>query len=226
MIDIHSHVIFGVDDGAKNLEQSINIIKEEIDNGVTDLICTPHYRLGMFNSSIEDINENFNLLKEEVKKLNLNINLCLGREVYFDKSVYKNLDCFKTNNNNVILLEFSYHEDPDVDEILYNLTRLGYIVIIAHVERYSYLKLDDYKRLKDKNIFFQVNASTIVGKSGFKNKRLAFKLIKDNLIDFISSDIHYNRNNFLKQSYDVIYKKFGKEIANKLFQTNAEFLIK
>lgn len=226
MIDIHSHVIFGVDDGAKNLEQSINIIKEEIDSGVTDLICTPHYRLGMFNSSIEDINENFNLLKKEVKKLNLNINLYLGREVYFDKSIYKNLDRFKTNNNNVILLEFSYHEDPDVDEILYNLTRLGYIVIIAHVERYSYLKLDDFKRLKDKNIFFQVNASTIVGKSGFKNKRLAFKLIKDGLIDFISSDIHYNRNNFLKQSYDVIYKKFGKEIANKLFQTNAEFLIK
>lgn len=226
MIDIHSHVIFGVDDGAKNLEQSINIIKEEIDSGVTDLICTPHYRLGMFNSSIEDINENFNLLKKEVKKLNLNINLYLGREVYFDKSIYKNLDRFKTNNNNVILLEFSYHEDPDVDEILYNLTRLGYIVIIAHVERYSYLKLDDFKRLKNKNIFFQVNASTIVGKSGFKNKRLAFKLIKDGLIDFISSDIHYNRNNFLKQSYDVIYKKFGKEIANKLFQTNAEFLIK
>ena len=225
MIDIHSHVIFGVDDGAKTLEQSLQIIKEEIDNGITDLICTPHYRAGMFDASIESIEKNFLILKEEVSKQNLSINLYLGREVYFDKSLYKNIDCYKLNSKNIILLEFSYYENPDVEEIIYNLTRIGYSAIIAHVERYSYLTINDFKRLKDNNIFFQINASTIVGKSGLKNKRLAFKLIKEGLVDFISSDIHYNRNNFMKQSYDVIYKKFGKDIACKLFKTNASFLI-
>ena len=226
MIDIHSHVIFGVDDGAKTLEESIKIIKEEIDNGITDLICTPHYRAGMFNASIESIEKNFLILKEEVLKQNLSINLYLGREVYFDKYLYKSIDSYKLNGKNIILLEFSYNENPDVEEILYNLTRIGYSVIIAHVERYSYLNINYFKRLKDKNIFFQINASTIVGKSGFKNKRLAFKLIKEGLVDFISSDIHYNRNNFMKQSYDVINKKFGKDTACKLFKTNALFLIK
>lgn len=225
MVDIHSHVIFGVDDGAKSIEESLKIIKEMIDNNVTDLVCTPHYRLGMFNVDKEVIVNNFNLLKEEVNKQQLNINLYLGREVYFDKSIYKNLDYLNINNKKIILLEFSYHNNPDIEEILYNLNRLEYKVIIAHVERYSYLSIDEIKSLKNKNVFLQVNASTIVGKAGLKNKRLAVKLIKEGVIDFISSDMHYNRNNFMKKSYDIIYKKFGADVADKLYSENAKFLI-
>lgn len=102
----------------------------------------------------------------------------------------------------------------------------GNIISYVGDKSFTPLELNDFKRLKDYNIFFQINASTIVGKSGFKNKRLALKLIKEGLVDFISSDIHYNRNNFMKQSYDVINKKFGKDTACKLFKTNALFLIK
>ena len=112
----------------------------------------------------------------------------------------------------------------------YNLTPVkdadGNIISYVGDKSFTPLELNDFKRLKDYNIFFQINASTIVGKSGFKNKRLAFKLIKEGLIDFISSDIHYNRNNFMKQSYDVINKKFGKDTACELFKTNALLSIK
>ena len=180
MIDIHSHVIFGVDDGASSIEQSIEIIKDMISNGVTDLICTPHYRLNMFTTDNDIIKNNFNLLCEEVKRQNLNIKLYLGRETYYDKSIYNSLDVFEINNKKIILLEFSYTNNPEIDEVLYNIKRLGYIAIIAHVERYSYLTIDDIINLKSKNVFIQINASTIIGRAGIKEKKKAFKLIKSN----------------------------------------------
>lgn len=225
MVDIHSHVIFGVDDGASSIEESLELIKEMIECGVTDLICTPHYRIGLFTTSEEIIKNNFNLLLEKVKSENLNINLYLGREVYFKKLIYESLDSFKINDKKLILIEFSYINDPDVEEVLYNIKRLGYSVIIAHVERYNYLTIDDIISLKSKNVYIQINASTIIGKAGLREKKKAFKLIKANVVDFIASDIHYNRNNYLKKSYDIISKKFGKEMANKLFVTNAKFII-
>lgn len=225
MIDIHSHVIFDVDDGACDIGQSIQIIDKMVKIGVTDLICTPHYRKGMFETSSEKIKNNFDVLCKKASELNLNINLYLGRETHFDKTIYKNLDLYKINNHNIVLIEFSYSNDPDVEEVLYNINRLGYKAIIAHVERYNYLSFDDIVNLKNKNIFIQINASTIVGKFGLKQKRKAFKLIKAGVVDFISSDIHFNRENYLKQAYDIVNKKFGSETCLKLFKHNAEFLI-
>lgn len=225
MIDIHSHVIFDVDDGACDIGQSIKIIEEMISVGVTDLICTPHYRLKMFETDYEKIKTNFNALCDKVLELNLNINLYLGREVYFNKSIYNNLELFTMNNNKIILIEFSYTINPDVEEVLYNLKRLGYIVIIAHVERYVYLSFDDIVNLKSKNVYIQINASTIVGRGGRKEKKKALKLIKAGVVDFIASDIHYNRTNYLNQAYNIIYKKFGQEISDRLFNENAKFII-
>ena len=225
MIDIHSHVIFDVDDGACDIEQSIKIIKEMIDVGVTDLICTPHYRLKMFETSQEKIETNFSVLCKKVADLNLNINLYLGREVYFNKSIYKELELFRVNNNKIILIEFSYTNNTEIEEVLYNIKRLGFKVIIAHVERYEYLSFDDIVNLKSKNVYIQINASTIVGKNGLKQKKKVFKLIKAGVVDFVASDIHYNRTNYLKQAYEIINKKFGKDTSKKLFNENAKFLI-
>ncbi len=225
MIDIHSHVIFDVDDGACDIGQSIEIIKEMISVGVTDLICTPHYRLKMFETSKEKVETNFNVLSKKVAELNLNINLYLGREIYFNKSIYKELELFKINNNKIILIEFSYTNKPEIEEVLYNIKRLGFKVIIAHIERYEYLSFDDIVNLKSKNVYIQINASTIVGRNGSKERKKAFKLIKAGVVDFIASDIHYNRTNYLKEAYDIINKKFGKEMCEKLFNQNAKFLI-
>ena len=170
MIDVHSHIIFGVDDGSPDLDTSISMVKEMINIGVTDVICTPHYRINMFETSTQTIKNNFNLLVSKINELGLNINLYLGREVYYNKNIYNSLDDFKINNQKIILIEFSYSNNPDIEEVLYNLKRLGFKVIIAHIERYSYLNVDDIKQLKSKNVLIQVNADTILGKSGFRQK--------------------------------------------------------
>lgn len=226
MIDIHSHIIFGVDDGSPDLDTSISMLKEMINVGVTDVICTPHYRVNMFETSVQTINKNFNLLVEKVEELGLNINLYLGREVYFHKDIYNCLEDFNINNQKILLIEFSYSKNPDVEEVLYNLKRLGYKVIIAHIERYSYLKIEDIEQLRSKNVLIQVNAATIIGKSGFRQKFKVMRLIKNNLIDFIASDIHSKRNNYMDKAYNIIKKKFGEETAHKLFVSNAITLLK
>ena len=225
MIDVHSHIIFGVDDGSPDLDTSISMVKEMINIGVTDVICTPHYRINMFETSTQTIKNNFNLLVSKINELGLNINLYLGREVYYNKNIYNCLDDFKINNQKIILIEFSYSNNPDIEEVLYNLKRLGFKVIIAHIERYSYLNVDDIKQLKSKNVLIQVNADTILGKSGFRQKLKVMHLIKNNVIDFIASDIHSERNNYMEKAYNIIKKKFGAEKANQLFVLNAKTLL-
>lgn len=225
MIDVHSHIIFGVDDGSPDLDTSISMVKEMINIGVTDVICTPHYRVNMFETSTQTIKNNFNLLVSKINELGLNINLYLGREVYYNKNIYNCLDDFKINNQKIILIEFSYSNNPDIEEVLYNLKRLGYKVIIAHIERYSYLNVDDIKQLKSKNVLIQVNAETILGRFGFRQKLKVMHLIKNNFIDLIASDIHAERNNYMEKAYNIIKKKFGAEKANQLFVLNAKTLL-
>ena len=186
MIDVHTHVIQNVDDGSNSLEASIKLIKQEIEFGVTDLICTPHYRRHMFETSVEDVNLSFFDLVEEVKKQNLNINLYLGQEIYcrnlegFEKTL-SYLDEKKVltfQNTNYILLEFSYTRDIDISEIVYIANRRGYLPIIAHIERYQYIdSIEKVEELIEAGAKIQINASSIIGKDGGKRKKFVNKLI-------------------------------------------------
>jgi len=154
MIDIHAHIIQNVDDGSKSIEASIKMLQEEIKNGVSDIILTPHYRRHMFDTDGEDIKLSFFKLQEYAKKLDLRINLYLGQEIYC-----RNLDSFKKTlqlldegkvfsleNTKYILLEFSYIDDIDITEIAYTAVCHGYTPSIAHIERYKYI--DTVEKLK------------------------------------------------------------------------------
>ena len=234
MIDIHAHVIPNVDDGSKSLEASIKLIEQEIEFGVTDLVCTPHYRRHMFETSAEDVNLSFFNLVQEVNKLNLNINLYLGQEIYcrtiegFEKTL-NYLDENKVltfQNCKYILLEFSYTRDIDISEIVYMAIKRGYKPIIAHVERYQYIDSSEkIEELIEAGAKIQVNASSIIGKDGGKRKKFVNKLISAGLIDFVGSDIHESRKNYFKSAYDSVCKKHSKDIAKKIFEENAKEII-
>lgn len=226
MIDIHSHIIYGVDDGGKTIEDSLSLLKEEVQQGVTDVICTPHYRRGMFEERSSVIDEHFNEVVECVKKNNLPINLYLGREIYFNHNVMdmiKNGHLKSLNNSGIYLLEFSYTEDTEIDEIVYEMTRRGYKVVIAHIERYQYIKDIEYLySLKELGAYIQINASTICGANGHKEKKKVFNYLKEGLVDFVASDIHKSRINYMKESMKIVTKKFGEDMAEKIYTTNAK----
>lgn len=230
MIDIHSHVIHCVDDGSPSLETSISLIKEEIRQGVKNIICTPHYRKGMFMTSKEDILMRFNELKDAVKKENLDVNLYLGQETYLHgyESLAHALDAdriYSMNGKNYLLIEFSYTRELDLSEIVYTARLRGFIPIIAHIERYQYVDRDKAREIVEYGGLIQINAASILGKEGHSIKSRAMKYLKDDVVSFISSDIHSKRVNYMEKAYQYILKKFGETKANKLFHDNACQLI-
>lgn len=223
MIDIHTHILPGVDDGSPDMETSIALLKEELKQGVTDIFVTPHYFKYRGYLSTSDENQLiFNQLVEEKKKQNININLYLGTEIYYDKDTIRNLEnsiVKPLGDSKFVLVEFSlFEESEDILEAINSITAKGYTPVIAHPERYPYIKKEDaYYYMRRMGAKIQINASSLLGDYGKKTKKFVFKLIKKNLIDFVASDIHGFRKVKLSEAYEVVKKAFSIEKANDLF---------
>lgn len=229
LVDIHTHILPYVDDGSPDMETSVELIKYEINQGVTDIFITPHYfRFREFLSTYEENAMIFNDLLAEIKKQNMNINLYLGNEIFCDQLTLKYLEAktvIPLGGSKYVLVEFSlYHDTGAIPEAINDLTAIGYIPIIAHPERYTYLtQIADYTMMKKMGARIQVNVGSILGDYGHKVKKFVFKLIKNNLVDFVASDIHNFRRSGLRDAFEVIKKRFSPETAERLFN-NREIL--
>lgn len=210
MIDIHTHIIPYVDDGSPNLETSIAMIKHELAIGVDEIIATPHHIYSRYESTVEVIKERFNFLCEEVKKQNLPVTLYLGQEIYFTHKediiqMLKEGKLLTLNNTNRVLLEFSFHREPeDLLDIIYNFNVNGYQVIIAHVERYEWMTYSKVVALRSEGALIQINSDSYLGYTSWKEKRFVRKLLKNNLVDYVASDTHSFRPSTLDKSYKKI----------------------
>lgn len=236
MIDIHSHIIPNVDDGSESIDESLKMLKEEVSMGITDVICTPHYRRHMFTTGNKEIYLSFLNLKEASKNNNLDINIYLGQEIYihslqgFKKTLemLNNGEIYSYENTKYILLEFSYTDEIDITEAAYMAIIKGYKPIIAHIERYQYINsIEKVQEIIDVGALIQINASSVIGKDGMRTKKFIRKLINNNCVSFVSSDIHFKRTNYMLKAYNYVVKKHSKEIADKIFTSNAlKILIK
>ena len=229
MIDLHSHIIPNVDDGSRSLEDSVNLIKESIKLGITDIVFTPHFE-SIPNRMIPNINinESFNAFKKHLEDENLNINTYLGNEITISDNLIKDLKnskCLSINGSKYILLELDFFAaEEEIGELIYELELAGYSVIIAHAERYMYADYKYIEMLVREGALIQINATSIITKHPFLRKFI-MKLIKNNLVHFISSDVHYGRENKMLEAYQMVAKKIGKDIANKLFIDNPRKVI-
>ena len=217
MFDIHTHILPGVDDGAKNIDISKEIIEDEINNGISGIILTPHQnRLVKTKDSLFLKFSNF---KAQFK--DCSIKFYLGSEIYYYENLIddlKNDSVLTMNNSNYVLVEFSTRQDTPISDIVYDLSVSGFKPIIAHIERYSYLKKEDYFKIKKEGALIQIN-------SGSFKERKKFKIIKfllnNNLVDFIASDVHdtkerkcdfsFAKKYILKKHHDQ-YEKLFEEI--------------
>ena len=228
LFDIHCHILPGVDDGSQTFDNSIEMIKEEIANGVTDVILTPHFCYGKTTQiSKETLIETFNEFKEKVK--DYPINLYLGSELLLKNNFLdgmRNNEILSLNGSKYILIEFNFAEDKQlIYEKTFNVTCLGYVPIVAHLERYVNSDLELAKSLKHIGALIQVNTTSIDGDFGGVIKKKAFALLKNDLVDFIASDAHSMgvRKPNLKNTLAFVKKKFKKDFTNEIKGLNEKF---
>lgn len=222
MIDIHSHVLPFVDDGSPDVVSSLRLVEEAQKIGVTDLFLTPHFmKIRNYLSDYQHNREIFEAFSASVKESGLSVRLHLGNEIYYTISTARDLKNRKVvplGESDKVLLEFSSsEEDEDIAEAIHNMKAVGFVPIIAHPERYSYLKWSDFEIIRKMGALIQVNASSLVGRNGTEAEKIALRLIKTGWVDFVASDIHVFRPNNLRDAFHIVEKKFGHETAEHLF---------
>jgi len=234
MIDLHTHLLPGIDDGAKSLEEAIQIIKQGKVIGITAICTTPHLSSSFSKDRTEKIMGNFLMLQKRVSEEKIDMQLYLGSEIdlrmNFDS--IKRLPFFFINQTQKYLfVELPLGEFPSFTErILFSLLIEGLSPILAHPER-SLSKEGDFERiekLKDSGILIQVNAGSLLGDFGKMIQRGAKRLLEENLVDFISSDAHdLNRRpiTVMAEALKKVKNALGEEKGLELFEKNPKKIL-
>lgn len=234
IIDIHSHILPNVDDGSKDMSMSIEMARQYLENGIKKVIATPHYIQGSMDSSLEYNKNSLEMLREELLKEELNLEVLLGNEIYISMDIINDISDGKVstlNNTRYILLELPMYDIPLYTEtILYDLQIEGYIPIIAHPERNGKIIEDPnilYKYI-DRGALAQLNLPSIDGMYGSKIKSTAEILLKHNMIHFLGTDAHTDRKrspNILK-SIKILKDLIDKEEFENISYRNGELVLK
>lgn len=227
MIDLHAHILFGVDDGAPNIEESVKMLESAASAGIQSICLTPHvspYRKGLGNK--DEILKTFNILQEKIKEKNININLFLGAEVDEHDQILNTLQAgYTLNQTKYVLIDFS-RRDIDISEIVYELRIHGYKVIIAHPERTRFFNIELLKQLKREGALLQVSSPNLTGKIYRTVCKRARLLLKEDMIDVIASDAHSAHDVLsMKNAFTYVKKKKGIKVAEKLFLENPAKII-
>lgn len=239
MIDIHSHIVFDVDDGPRDLADSRALLEESYRQGVRIIISTSHRRKGMFETPENKIAEHFKLVQEIAKEISDDLTVLYGAEIYYTSDVLDKLEkkiIPSLADTRYALIEFSMTTPyKEIHTALSNVLRLGITPVVAHIERYHCLENDEKKvrDLIDMGCYMQINSSSVLkpklfgDKYKFMKKRACFFLEKD-LVHFVASDMHNldDRPPYMEEAYQIISKKYGVAYAEQLFRKNQEILLR
>lgn len=240
MIDIHTHIMPGVDDGAKDIHMAIQMIRNAVAGGTTDIILTPHCATayGFYNYDGEELEEHFQYLCREVAWLQIPVRLHPGMEVLYEGQahfLYHEKDFYPLCGSRYLLVE--HYFDISREGFLEGAETVhscGYIPIVAHPERYACVQEDCLSgqrslllEAKEKGALFQVNKGSLAGKHGEKSLQTGEWMLEQDLVDFIASDAHHPRfrNAGLRNVEKYIRKEFGSDRAKRLFEDHPRCII-
>lgn len=233
-IDIHCHVLPGVDDGAKNMEESIAMLEQAREEGIRAMILTPHQKPERKCVTVNGIGERLAKLKEEAARRHLEIALYPGSELLYCHELREKLAAGSVctlAGSRYILVEFLPDESWQyIRSGIYDLACGGYRPVVAHVERYAEL-MDDMERVQeliDMGSYIQVNAGSVMGLSGFAMKRTARRLLKKGFVHFVATDAHRKEGKRSVQLRDCgryLARKYGQEYADRLLWENAQKIL-
>lgn len=199
-VDIHSHLLPGIDDGAKNIDQSLALILEMRSNGIKNFITTPHVLGDVYPNSSANIQTKLKEVKQAlVSKGITDVSINAAAEYMLDEQFIELLEKndILTLKDNFVLIEMSYFSAPfNLYELLFDIQLKGYKPILAHPERYNFYHHDinHYYKLKKAGCLFQLNLLSLTKYYGKEVQKTSEKLLKENLYDFVGTDTHHQRH--------------------------------
>lgn len=231
MVDIHSHILPGIDDGAAAIENTLEMLKIAGDNGTKNIVATPHFYPGYYENKYEDICKLSSEVNSIAKEKGIDIHIVSGQEVFLDKhtlELYKEgiVNCIEKTNYMLIELPMETML-KDALGIIYELKLQGIKPIIAHPERYSYIieRPSKINEFMEEGCLFQINTGSIKGIFGKKVQRTAKILIKHGICNFIASDAHSTKKRCpeLKSALDIT-KNLNKYLLEEIIENGYKLL--
>ncbi len=233
-VDMHHHLIYGIDDGAKDFEGTKKMIAQAVENQVHTIITTPHITPGQEPFPYETYKAHLEETRKYLEENKIDLTLYTGCEVLYTPSTPYFLSegkVFTLANTNHVLVEFMPDDEyADLLKAGRSVAEMGYVPVYAHVERYDCLKKpEQLRRLRREfDALIQVNASTVIDKHGFFRQRYLNRIFEEELVDFVSSDSHDlpGRDSHMAEAFDELTVRFGIDLAHALTHGNAEKILR
>ncbi|HLS10217.1 tyrosine-protein phosphatase [Lentibacillus sp.] len=233
MIDIHCHILPGIDDGAQTINDTLDMAKAAVDQGIHHIVATPHHRNGKYDNIKTDILKYTSILNDKLAEEDIQLTILPGQETRINGDMVEGLEQGEilpiNENTKYVFVEFpSGHIPRYAKQLLFDIQLKGYMPVIVHPERNKEIMEDPDKlyRMVEKGVLSQVTASSVCGKFGKKIQKFSHQLIETNLTHFIASDAHNTstRGFYLKDAYDELHKAHGNETFY-LFRENPNLMI-
>lgn len=202
-VDLHSHLLPGIDDGAKTIDDTITLIRGLQSFGYERCVTTPHVYLGVHNNTKEIILNGLKKVREVIDQQKINFHIEATAEYFFDEQFFKLIDQNEllTFGKKYVLFELPFNNKPAmVSDVIFKLNLAGYQPVLAHPERYSFFhdkKMVEYEQLKNAGVLFQLNIMSLANYYGEPVRHAARDLIARGMIDFLGSDLHREKHLFV-----------------------------
>lgn len=217
-IDCHSHILFGIDDGSKNIDMSLEIINKMINLGFKSIVLTPHY-ISYYHANNMIKRKILSELNNKLSSEGIDIKLYLANEVRITSDI---LSLIKNDEisllGNYLFLELPFDQRIyNLENIIYELQSNNINIILVHPERYAYLTKDDYQKLLDSDVIFQANYESIIGKYGSGAKKRVKYLLSNKMITLLATDVHRPTTMIFSQ-WDKIERKIKKYVGTEEYK--------
>jgi protein-tyrosine phosphatase len=233
MIDIHAHILYGLDDGPGNEETTLAMLRSAQTDGIDRIIATPHYIYGANRYDLEACRDRYCAVIELIKRNHIAVELYMGNELFLDEYLpdsIKTKQCHTLAGSDYVLVELPVMGFPkNTESILYRILGGGHIPVIAHVERYKEVQTD-YDVLAQflhMGCLAQINAASITGESGRKLQETARDILTGSMCHLVATDMHsdHGRTPRLADSYEIVKGWLGADRAAGIFEINAEAIL-
>lgn len=233
-VDIHCHILPGVDDGSQTPEETKAMLQKAWDEGIQIMVATPHYHKQRGKNDIELIKKQLLLTRKLAKEVNPQMQICLGMEIYYGEDVPELLKegrVVSIRKSRYILVEFSPGDEFQyILNAVRKLQMSGHTVIIAHIERYNCLRKDisNVEYLREMGAYLQVNTGSITGSYGRSVKKFLREVLKAHLVQLVGTDAHGSerRTPKMQEAYKEVVKRCGEEYADQIFGQNAKKVLR